>query len=272
MANDMKREVLDVLKIFISSNHSEEAVNCIAERFKEDIQVPTHFNAAYIAVEIIIAFFAIFFNVVIIYLYIKNAYIRKSATNMYIISLAVADFLVGLIGIPAAILTSIGLPENFSLCLISTSILLQICTTSIFNLVAVTLDRYLAILRPLRYQTLMNKRKVRIIISLCWIAGFFIGFIPLMGFNKGPPPKPRLAIFVVHEKDVVLLQLFLELLLRCRHEETPVKVLTAALVKRINNDHIRMKYRSSLQDELQVIPPENGGSFVSQLTRVVIVC
>lgn len=180
-----------------SSNYTEEAVNCISEIFKEDIQVPTHFNAAYIAVEIIIAIFAIFFNIAIIYLYIKNAYIRKSATNMYIISLATADFLVGLVGIPAAILTSIGLPGNFSLCLISTSILLQICTTSIFNLVAVTIDRYMAILRPLRYQTLMSKKKVKVIIALCWIAGIFIGFIPLMGFNKGPPPEPRFVILIV---------------------------------------------------------------------------
>lgn len=75
----------------------------------------------------------------------------RRRTNYYIISLAVADLLVGLIGIPCAILASVGLPKQFYACLFSVSLLVVLCTISIFSLVAVSVDRYWAILYPMSY-------------------------------------------------------------------------------------------------------------------------
>ena len=87
-------------------------------------------------------------NGLAIFLFSSAPSLRRIPANTYIISLATADFLVGLLGIPAAIATSVGLPREFKLCLLSTSFLLTICTISIFSLVMVTVDRYIAVVHP----------------------------------------------------------------------------------------------------------------------------
>lgn len=62
-----------------------------------------------------------------------------------------SNFQVGFFGIPFAILASIGLPRNNYLCLFNMSLLIVLCTISIYCLVAVSVDRYWAILYPMSY-------------------------------------------------------------------------------------------------------------------------
>ena len=49
--------------------------------------------------------------------------------------------------------------------------------SSIYNLLAISFDRYLAVYRPLRYPTLMTKRRVIFILSLIWGLSFAIALI-----------------------------------------------------------------------------------------------
>ncbi|KAG8222638.1 hypothetical protein J437_LFUL011914 [Ladona fulva] len=58
---------------------------------------------------------------------------------------------VGLLGIPVAVLASVGLPNGLHACLLAVCLLLVLCTISIFCLVAVSVDRYWAILHPMAY-------------------------------------------------------------------------------------------------------------------------
>ena len=69
-----------------------------------------------------------------------------------------ADLLVGTLGIPFAVLASIGLPRNLHACLFTISLLVVLCTISIFCLVAVSIDRYWAILHPLAYSRNMRTK------------------------------------------------------------------------------------------------------------------
>ena len=105
----------------------------------------------YTVLEASVAVCAVFGNLLVIVVFLQDRRLRK-VTNYYIISIAVADLLVGAIGIPSAILTRIGIPRNsIRLCITMLSLLVVLCTISILNLVAVSLDRYWAILHPLDY-------------------------------------------------------------------------------------------------------------------------
>lgn len=107
-------------------------------------------NLFYAICEVVVAVLAVFGNALVIFVFRKERRLRRR-TNYYIVSLATADFLVGLLGIPFAIMSSIGLPTNLHACLFTASLLVVLCTISIFCLVAVSVDRYWAILHPMGY-------------------------------------------------------------------------------------------------------------------------
>ncbi|KAJ8681356.1 hypothetical protein QAD02_017143 [Eretmocerus hayati] len=107
-------------------------------------------NVPYALCEALVAICAVIGNGLVILVFARERKLRRR-TNYYIISLATADLLVGLFAIPFAILASVGLPTNLHACLFTVSLLVVLCTISIFCLVAVSVDRYWAILHPMGY-------------------------------------------------------------------------------------------------------------------------
>lgn len=182
-------------------------------------------NYYYAALELTVALLACVGNAAVITVFYRERRLRKR-TNYYIVSLAMADFLVGLLGIPFAVLASVGLPRNLYGCLLTLSTLVVLCTISIFCLVAVSVDRYWAILYPLAYSrnvrtktaigeyfqkshhTIIEYKSVVVIItirlvsivlgiiSLCWVCGIFVGFLPLLGWRASSAGPTQACLFV----------------------------------------------------------------------------
>ncbi|XP_030648767.1 adenosine receptor A2b [Chanos chanos] len=140
-------------------------------------------NTFYIAIELIIAVLSIGGNVLVCWAVAINTTL-KNATNYFLVSLAVADILVGLLAIPFAIIISIGLLSDFYGCLFLACFVLVLTQSSIFSLLAVAVDRYLAVKIPLRYKELVTGKRAREIIAVLWILSFVIGLIPFMGWNR----------------------------------------------------------------------------------------
>lgn len=122
-------------------------------------------NVPYAVLEGLVAVGATAGNGLVIVAFRRERRLRRR-TNYYIVSLAVADLLVGLVGIPCAVLSSVGLPKQLHLCMLSVSLLVVLCTVSILSLVAVSADRYWAILYPMAYSTNSN---TKIAISTCTV-------------------------------------------------------------------------------------------------------
>lgn len=149
----------------------------------EEEVIVASLSLPYVVCEVLVAVMAVIGNALTIVVFVNERKLRR-LTNYYIVSLALADLLVGMPGIPFAILTSVGIPRNSYMCPPMLSLLLMLCTVSIFCLVAVSVDRYWAILYPLRYSRVMTAKIARRIILLCWLAGIFLGFLPLMGWRQ----------------------------------------------------------------------------------------
>lgn len=132
--------------------------NTISESGRSTLEDLQSLPVLYTLLECAVAITAMLGNLLVIVVFIQDKRLRKR-TNFYILSLAVSDFLVGLLGIPSAILTRIGIPRDaFNGCLTMLSLLVVLCTISILNLVAVSFDRFWAILFPLNYHQKMSSK------------------------------------------------------------------------------------------------------------------
>ncbi|XP_032441814.1 adenosine A2c receptor [Xiphophorus hellerii] len=144
-------------------------------------------NVPYMTAELIIALLSTLGNLLVCAAVGLNRRLR-TVTNYFLVSLAVADICVGIIAIPCAILTDTGLPRyNLYLCLLMLSVLIMFTQSSIFSLLAVAVERYVAIFMPFRYRVLMTPRNAILVILATWLLAFLIGLVPLMGWHKTPP-------------------------------------------------------------------------------------
>lgn len=113
-------------------------------------------------------------------------------TNSFIVSLSVADLLI------AAALIPIYICENFTMTKtpITGYVIAFLLLASIFNIGAVTYERYVALTRPLGYRVTMNATRVAVIISLCWILPCFISILPV-AWDADPMSKyHKIYLFV----------------------------------------------------------------------------
>lgn len=135
----------------------------------------------YVMVEVLLAVLAVVGNVLVCWAVLLNSNLR-TVTNLFLVSLAVADVAVGLLAIPFAIIirwgwdlgsalrpgpdlllcscSSSGICAHFFGCLFIACFVVILTQSSIFSLLAVAVDRYVAISNPLRsgQQQLLHRR------------------------------------------------------------------------------------------------------------------
>ncbi|KAM8743713.1 adenosine A2a receptor b isoform 1-T3 [Acanthopagrus schlegelii] len=138
----------------------------------------------YIGLELVIACLAVAGNILVCWAVCLNSNLQ-SITNFFVVSLAVADIAVGLLAIPFAITISTGFCANFFGCLFIACFVLILTQSSIFSLLAIAVDRYIAIKNPLRYNSLVTGTRAKGIIALCWVLSVGIGLTPMLGWNRG---------------------------------------------------------------------------------------
>ncbi|KTG43825.1 hypothetical protein cypCar_00023372 [Cyprinus carpio] len=153
-------------------------------------------NLAYMIAELVIALLSTVGNVLVCVAVGLNRKLQ-TVTNYFLVSLAVADICVGSLAIPCAIMTDLGIPRhNLYLCLLMLSVLIMLTQSSIFSLLAVAIERYIAIFMPFQYHRLMTPRNAVLVLCFTWTLAFLIGLVPLMGWHK-PPPESGYCFFVL---------------------------------------------------------------------------
>ena len=105
----------------------------------------------------------------------------RTVTNKFVISLAICDILIGTVYIPFQIIHYEEDPRTRNQLLgpISYYVSGFAGFGVLFNLVALTYERYVAIFLGLRYFEVMNHRKVKMIMVIAWSATILVTFIPL---------------------------------------------------------------------------------------------
>ncbi|XP_022080590.1 histamine H2 receptor-like [Acanthaster planci] len=174
----------------------------------------------------------------------------RSVTGLFIVSLAVADLLLGIVVLPFSAIFEVWRcwPFGAVLCNLYVSCDVMFCTASILNLFAISIDRYVAITDPMAYHQRLTRGKALLIINLMWVVSLFISFLPLhLGWNTGDgsvqnyedPTKCSLesnkwyslidgvALFFLPL--VVMCSLYLRILLIARRQARTINSQTCAL-------------------------------------------
>lgn len=137
--------------------------------------------------------FTIFGNVLVV----VSVYREKSlhtVTNYFVVSLAISDITVAAVVMPFAIYLEYKHAWKLSerLCDFWVASDCMACTASILNLVAIAVDRYIAVTKPLKYARHKNPKRVAIMIVIVWLVSFFIALPIVSGVNKSDVPDyPR---------------------------------------------------------------------------------
>ena len=95
----------------------------------------------------------------------------RTNTNAFIVSLAVADFCVGLSIISSLFASNITDTRDWPLPYLPWRDFVRwlFCYTSVVNLCSLVLDRYIAIVKPFQYVTFMTRCRIIQLISFSWI-------------------------------------------------------------------------------------------------------
>ncbi|XP_026481256.1 histamine H2 receptor-like [Ctenocephalides felis] len=110
--------------------------------------------------------------------------LRSAISNQFVLSLAVSDLIVGMT-LPYHLAFYVGsdLGKDKAWCLLRFVLITLGCCLSIWNLIAIAVDRYIAIVHPLHYGRYMTKTVARSILGLGWLMGLIICSMPLYWNN-----------------------------------------------------------------------------------------
>ncbi|XP_056304682.1 adenosine receptor A1-like [Danio aesculapii] len=142
----------------------------------------------YTSLEMLIAVSCCLGNVLVVWAVCLRRVLRQP-TFCFVASLAVADFLVGLVAVPLAVLVDGWMEMPFQACLALSCVVLVLTQASVLSLLAIAVDRYLRVSIPHRYKEIASEQRSWIAVLLCWLISCLLGFMPLFGWHNGDSPS-----------------------------------------------------------------------------------
>lgn len=116
----------------------------------------------------------------------------RTVSNMFIVSLSFTDFLLGsIVMIPAALQVLFQewiLLHDF--CPVWVSFDVMLSSASVLNVCLISIDRYISIITPLRYKTMMTFKRAFLMLTGAWGIAILSSFVPIMnGFHNPAVPS-----------------------------------------------------------------------------------
>lgn len=120
-------------------------------------------------------------NVFVLYILVSQKSLHTS-TNFIVLSLTVSDFLLGVVVLPFSIFQEYSDSWMFGAVWCKTWLALDVLfsTASIYNLLAISFDRYMAVRQPIKYRFISSNRMTKITIAVVWLISGALAFPPLV--------------------------------------------------------------------------------------------
>ena len=127
---------------------------------------------------------AVIGNAVVLWLFYKNESLR-TISNGFLASLCVADFLAGLVVDPMyiAIRVFVQPRQGSILSKVIQMVWIHSTAATVSNLCCVSVDRFIAICFPFRYQDIITKKRCYTVIIMVWLISLFLPFSRILEEN-----------------------------------------------------------------------------------------
>lgn len=145
------------------------------EMFDDDPYIPV-FSVKYDIIGIFMAFIIVFVNTCVFILVGKKRSLR-TPTNFFLSGLAASDLLNGLISLPLSITCNIF--QEHGMCFATIYIWMFTSFLAVSHILAVTADRFIAIMFSLRYPQIVTKRRCYIALGLVWLSSLLVSLLQL---------------------------------------------------------------------------------------------
>ncbi|XP_061172379.1 neuropeptide receptor 15-like isoform X2 [Saccostrea echinata] len=131
-------------------------------------------------------------NSLVITVILIDRKMRQSVTNVFIMNLAIADLFIMVFFVPDIIqfILNRGWMIGVGMCKFNRYIQVTCLYVSVLSLVSVCIERFVAIVFPIKAQILCNRRKNFIVVSLIWSVGIMYG-LPTALYNQVIPVPLR---------------------------------------------------------------------------------
>uniref|UniRef100_T1JA05 G-protein coupled receptors family 1 profile domain-containing protein n=1 Tax=Strigamia maritima TaxID=126957 RepID=T1JA05_STRMM len=110
---------------------------------------------------------------------------QRDAMVYYVLSLAAADLLCGILVVPLSVYPAVGRRWVYGEFVCRIEGYLEVClwSVSVYTFMWISVDRYLAVKKPLRYETLQTRTRCQCWMVFTWITAAFLCCPPLLGFS-----------------------------------------------------------------------------------------
>ncbi|XP_047457293.1 trace amine-associated receptor 13c-like [Mugil cephalus] len=167
---------------------TDEADLCFPQLFNSSCKKPMSTHSELMLLHIVLSSISVLTVVLNLLVIISVSHFRRlhTPTNILLLSLAVSDFLVGLLLMPGEIIRNTAcwfLGDH--LCALYNYMSFIVTSASVGNMVLISVDRYAAICVPMHYSSRVTERRVKFCVCLCWLCSvFFSSFIVKDDLNQ----------------------------------------------------------------------------------------
>ncbi|XP_070848175.1 dopamine receptor D4 related sequence [Chaetodon trifascialis] len=156
---------------------------------------PKHYNYLALVLGVPLVLVIILGNVLVC-LSVLTERSLQTATNYFIISLAVADLLLAVLVLPLYVYSEFlgGIwTLSTSVCDALMTMDVMLCTSSILNLCAISVDRYIAVVVPLKYNRNQFSVRQLALIAATWVLSLGVASPIIFGLNQVPARDPSVC-------------------------------------------------------------------------------
>ncbi|XP_008284195.1 trace amine-associated receptor 13c-like [Stegastes partitus] len=161
----------------------EEAELCFPQLLNSSCKKPKRPHVQLVVTYVVLSFITVLTTTLNLLVIISISHFKQlhTPTNLLLLSLAVSDFFVGIFTCFQMLLIDGCWYLGDVMCTLYQYLAYIVTSASIGTMVMISVDRYMAICDPLRYQTKVTQRKVQLSVSVCWIFSVVLQTLLLWG-------------------------------------------------------------------------------------------